>query len=251
MTTYSQTSATIYPLKHNAKRASLKVPGAVLFPDGDGWRWGVPAAEGGEQQAAAPEGAVAVVEPPAPAASVPAYVCPDCGADRPTACTCEAEVEDDRPRHEQLGVDDALIYGDEPRAPLPDAFEIMEAPAPGDLVRAARDQAGVMADASPKVAWLLLEMAKAIEAGSAPAARPVRASVPRQAKAGRDWTVKPIITSATNQGVQRLIDRIDAARGDAAALEAFRFSRSSTYYQMAGNFLDALLAQARGAQQAG
>ena len=63
--------------------------------------------------------------------------------------------------------------------------------------------------------------------------------------AGRDPTVKPVITAASNVRMQALMDKIDAARGDAKALAAMnKFSRSGTYYKMAGRFLDALLVQA-------
>lgn len=62
-------------------------------------------------------------------------------------------------------------------------------------------------------------------------------------RAQRDWTVKPVITSPTNQHVTKLLDRIEAARGNADALRAITFKGCNTYYKMARNYLDALLAE--------
>lgn len=66
----------------------------------------------------------------------------------------------------------------------------------------------------------------------------------------RDWTVKPVITSPTNQHVTKLLDRIEAARGNADALRAITFKGCNTYYKMARNYLDTLIAEAGSAEAA-
>lgn len=77
--------------------------------------------------------------------------------------------------------------------------------------------------------------------------RPKPAPAKAGVRAAIDWTVRPTVLSATNQSAARLIAKIEAARGDAAALRALAgFKRSSTYYKTAGRFLDALLAKAEG-----
>ena len=82
-----------------------------------------------------------------------------------------------------------------------------------------------------------------------PAARTARnPAEPRSNRPARDWTVKPIITALSKTSMQKLFDRIEAARGQPERLRALdKFSRSGTYYAMAGNYLDALLAEARSA----
>ncbi len=67
---------------------------------------------------------------------------------------------------------------------------------------------------------------------------------PRPSKAPADPTEKPAITSPTNQVVARLIDRIEAARGDREALARFAFKPSNTYYATAHRYLEALRAEA-------
>lgn len=180
--------------------------------------------------------------------------CDACGAPPASCDDCTGEGLEDAAAEQRAA--DAAAF----EAADPDLAEQHErdtfVPPPeitnDELVGAARDQAALMKGDHPKVAWLLDEMARRLAGGvwMQRGLRPVRsapARQPRQSRQDRDWTVKPVITSATNQGVQRLIDRIDAARGDLAALRDFRFSRSSTYYQMAGRFLDALIAQAEAA----
>lgn len=66
---------------------------------------------------------------------------------------------------------------------------------------------------------------------------------PRAPKA--DPTVKPVITAASQGHMQAVFNKIEAARGDARALQALNtFKRSATYTKMAGRYLDALLAEA-------
>jgi hypothetical protein len=78
------------------------------------------------------------------------------------------------------------------------------------------------------------------------AAKAPRATSPRAPRQDRDWTIKPVITSPTNQVVARLVDKIEAARGNAAALAAFTFRPSNSYYAMAHRYLEALRAEAQG-----
>jgi hypothetical protein len=63
-------------------------------------------------------------------------------------------------------------------------------------------------------------------------------------KAGTPTTVKPIITSPTNQSTARLVDRIEAARGDLRALQGFTFKPSNNYYRQAHDYLRGLIAEA-------
>ena len=50
-----------------------------------------------------------------------------------------------------------------------------------------------------------------------------------------------------NQHVQKLVDRIAEARGNLEALATFTFKPSNTYYALAANYRDALIAEAKGA----
>jgi hypothetical protein len=73
-----------------------------------------------------------------------------------------------------------------------------------------------------------------------------------------DWAVRPEIGPGVNVGINGLLDRIEAARGDLAKLQSFvgtfRGSRgteedyriASTYYRIAGRYLHGLIAEARG-----
>lgn len=72
-----------------------------------------------------------------------------------------------------------------------------------------------------------------------------------------DWTVRPVITSPTNLGINTLLGNIEEARGDLANLESFvgtfsgstgteeALKKASTYYRKAAKYLHALIAEAR------
>lgn len=76
--------------------------------------------------------------------------------------------------------------------------------------------------------------------------------------ADRDWTERPEIGPGVNLGINGLLDRIEAARGDLPKLLSmvgnFRGSRgtdddyrkASTYYRIAGRYLWGLIGEARG-----
>lgn len=83
--------------------------------------------------------------------------------------------------------------------------------------------------------------------------------LPRIKAADRDWTVRPEVTAGANLGINKLLKRIEAARGDLANLESFigtfrgsigtpdALKKASTYYRVAGRYLHGLIAEARGA----
>lgn len=89
--------------------------------------------------------------------------------------------------------------------------------------------------------------------------RPQRPPSRRLRATERDWTVKPIITSPTNAGVNDLLDAIEKARGDLVRLGEFvntfvgsagtregpkGYDKASTYYRMAGRYLHGLIQEA-------
>jgi hypothetical protein len=120
-----------------------------------------------------------------------------------------------------------------------------------ELVAAARDQAVIFdGSGNPKVAHVLRLLADRIDGGRKPAKAAPAAGVRRGVRDRSDPLEKPVISSPTNQTVARLCDRLEAARGDLAALESFAFRPSSTYYTRAHRYWQALLAEARGKSEA-
>lgn len=90
---------------------------------------------------------------------------------------------------------------------------------------------------------------------------PLPPETPRRVRvksADRDWTERPEIAPGVNLGINGLLDRIEAARGNLPKLLSmvgtFRGSRgtdddyrkASTYYRIAGRYLSGLIGEARG-----
>lgn len=69
----------------------------------------------------------------------------------------------------------------------------------------------------------------------------------------RDWSVRPVINSKHHLHVEKILDRIDDAKGNVIELEhiATTFKPSCTYYKMAHRYLLAWLEAAREAEAAG
>lgn len=290
MTEYSRVSETVFGLKHNASRAARKIPGAVVFPEGDGFRWGVPvgAEEVPDKDLRVDEALVDVVEvygPPAPEddeqspEAIRQRQAERLAAERqevPPEVIAEQRAEDAAAFEDLDGSgddaeDDGCPKGD------PDCYAANDAchdacstfaeraaaeqppaapPLPTEatneaLAQAARDQAVILDPSSPETAWLLRTIADRLLVAPKPRAAALRSGgearaerAPRAPKQAMAPESPPVITSPTNQGVQRLIDRIAAARHNLPALRAFTFKPSSTYYALAHRYLQACIAEA-------